>query len=58
MPDEMTTRPWEGYENATVGQLMTRLVNMDDDGRARALAYERTYKKRKQVIWILVNWNS
>lgn len=58
MPDETTVQPFEGYDNMTVGNLMRRFVNMDDDGRARALRYERKRRNRKQVIWVLVNWNS
>lgn len=56
--NEMTTRPWDSYDTETVGQLMARLVNMNDADRARILAYERKHKKRRQVIWIMVNWNS
>lgn len=55
---DVTTQPFDGYDTMTTGQLLTRLVNLDEDARTRTLAYERKHQKRKQLIWLLVNWNS
>lgn len=50
--------PFKTYEKATVAETLREAKNMDDEGRARLLAYERTHKNRDGVIEPLVNWNS
>lgn len=51
-------RPWAGYDHSTVGEIMTRSSQLNDDGRKRVLAYERRNQKRDAIILPLVNWNS
>jgi hypothetical protein len=57
-PKTPTESPWEGYDEATVDDVVARLGDLDDAGRANVLAYEKANKKRAGVIEPLVNWNS
>jgi ferritin-like metal-binding protein YciE len=42
--------PWPGYDELTVDEIRTVLVNADDDRRARVRTYERAHKGRAGVL--------
>ncbi|MCC6457274.1 MAG: hypothetical protein IT328_20135 [Caldilineaceae bacterium] len=44
------TAPWEGYEEATVDEVLERLAEADEATRAAVLAYEQAGKARKGVL--------
>lgn len=50
--------PFEGYDKATVGDILKRAKDMTDEQRRQILRYERTHQKRPTLIEALVNWNS
>lgn len=50
--------PWEGYEEATVNDVLARLDSLDDVQREQLLAYERAHRNRSGIVTPLVNWNS
>lgn len=59
-PEEVShgNRPWAGYDQSNVGEVLGRAATLNDAGRERILEYERANKKRKGIIEALVNWNS
>ncbi len=50
--------PWEGYDEATVNDVLARLDSLDEGQRERLLAYERAHRNRSGIVTPLVNWNS
>lgn len=52
--------PFGGYAQLSAEQVIDRLGELDDAGRERVLAYERSRgsRGRKTIIDTLVNWNS
>lgn len=57
-PTQTQSAPWDGYDEATVEEVVERLRGMDAAERERVLAYERSNKARKGIIAPLVNWAS
>lgn len=51
-------RPWAGYDQSTVGEILAKAALLNDAGRERILTYERANKNRKGIVEALVNWNS
>lgn len=57
-PTQKRQPPWEGYDEATVEEVVERLRGMPAAEREQVIAYERSNKARKGIISPDVNWNS
>lgn len=53
-----TDQPFDGYDALSVEAVIAKARDLDDEGRARVLAYEQANRKRVGVVQPLVNWNS
>lgn len=57
-PPTQVQAPWDGYDEATVEQIVERLRGMEAAEREQVLAYERSGKARKGIVGPDANWNS
>lgn len=49
---------WAGYDDLTVGGVLTAAVRGSDELRTQILEHERAKQGRQAIIQPLVNWNS